>query len=140
MARTASTLPGAASGPWLMEPDRQELRWLPSAGQPAQFLPVGLGLRIKVCQPDARLRAAHTAAHPAKGVVARQVQDHAAVQWRALAVVAGAAAAHGEGNARTGACCYHLADFLFGAWAHGDVAALARQVAFEHGAEPGKVL
>ena len=62
------------------------------------------------------------------------------MQWRALAVVAGAAAAHGEGNARAGAGGHHLADFCFGARAHGDVAALARQVTLEHGAEPGKVL
>jgi hypothetical protein len=57
-----------------------------------------------------------------------------------LAVVARAAAAHGDGNAARRASAHHARDLFFGLGARDDVSFLAGQFALEHGAKPRKIL
>jgi len=105
----------------------------------AQLLPRGLRLLLEFAETDAGLRARHAGAHPQAAVVARHVEHHAAGQRRGLAVVAGAAAADGDGHAAARAGADHRADLFLGARPHDHVGALVLELAYQHGAEPGEV-
>ena len=68
------------------------------------------------------------------------VEDDAAFQRHGLAVVAGAGAADGDGDAQLRAQRDDALDLLLGAGTHHGVRRLAGQLALEHRAEPGEVL
>jgi hypothetical protein len=77
---------------------------------------------------------------PQQPVVGAQVEDDAAVQRHALAVVAGAAAAHRDGHAGRGAGGHDGTDLVLGLRARHGVGAQVLELALEHGAEPVEVL
>jgi hypothetical protein len=93
---------------------------------------------VEVRQAYAGLCPAHAAAYPAQAVIAAQIQDHAAMKRRALAVVAGAAAAQRDGHAPARAMGHDLGNLGLGARTHRNVAALALQGLLQNRAEPGK--
>jgi len=138
MARTPSTLPVLASGPKLMEPAQR--RAAEGTGHAAQLPAFGAALAVEVAHADAGLRAAHAGLDPQQRVVGRQVEDDAAVQRHALPVVAGAAATHGDGQARRRAGADHRDDFRFGLRPHHGIGAQALQLPLQDRAEPVEIL
>ena len=97
-------------------------------------------LLLEVRQAHAGLRPARAAPCPKEALVAAHVQHHATVQRHRLAVVARARAADGDGHLVLGAGRHDAHDLVFRARAHGGFGRLARELALEHGAEPGEVL
>ena len=84
----------------------------PRRGEHAQLPAALLGERVGRLQPHAGLEAAAAALDPQGAVEARHVEQHPALQWHHLAVVAGGAAAHAERHAQPRAGGSHLHDLL----------------------------
>ena len=95
---------------------------------------------LEVRQADAGLRPSCPLACPDKALVAAHVQHHPTVQRHGLAVVAGAGAPDGDGDAVPGAGGDDSHDLVLGARANRGLSRLTGELALEHRAEPGEVL